>query len=87
MPRDAEEEKYFMEGNADELQRLTCQHEVIKAHVGKLILAPLDLSKPGLRILDSATADGMWASASICTMHDVGIMKGFAHWYTRPLAA
>ncbi|KAF2446669.1 putative methyltransferase SirN-like protein [Karstenula rhodostoma CBS 690.94] len=61
MSRDAEEEeKYFMEGNADELQRLAYQHEVIKAHVGKFVLVPMDIFTPGLRILDSATADGLW---------------------------
>jgi hypothetical protein len=55
-------EKYFMENNAKEaaeVERLTHQHEVIKDHMGSLILAPVDLSKPGLKILDSATADGI----------------------------
>ncbi|KIM95681.1 hypothetical protein OIDMADRAFT_133618 [Oidiodendron maius Zn] len=28
--------------------------------MGKLVLAPIDLSVSGLRILDSATADGLW---------------------------
>ena len=52
------EEKYFMEQNAAEVERLTYQHEVIKGFMGSLVLAPLDLSSPALHILDSATADG-----------------------------
>jgi hypothetical protein len=55
-----EQDKYFMEGNAVEIQRLAFQHQVIKNYVGKLILAPIDLTRPGLKILDSATADGLW---------------------------
>jgi hypothetical protein len=45
-------------GDAKELKRLTDNHEVIKDAMGGLIWAPVDLSKPGLRILDCATADG-----------------------------
>ncbi|KAF2122851.1 putative methyltransferase SirN-like protein [Lophiotrema nucula] len=55
-----EQEKYFMEGNAAEIQRLSFQHEVLKNHIGALVLAPVEVSKGGLRILDSATADGLW---------------------------
>ncbi|KAF2729061.1 putative methyltransferase SirN-like protein [Polyplosphaeria fusca] len=40
--------------------RLSFQHEVLKQNVGKLVLAPLDLTTPNLRIVDSATADGLW---------------------------
>jgi hypothetical protein len=51
--------KYILEGSPTEAQRLQLQHEIIKDAMGdKLVAAPLDLSKPGLRILDSATADG-----------------------------
>jgi hypothetical protein len=56
-----EDEKYFMEKNATEaaeVERLSYQHEVIKSFMGSLVLAPVDLTIPGLRILDSATADG-----------------------------
>ena len=53
-----EQEKYFMEGNAAEILRLSFQHEVLKEYVGKLVLAPIDLDKPALRVIDSATADG-----------------------------
>ncbi|KAJ8069780.1 hypothetical protein OCU04_000196 [Sclerotinia nivalis] len=42
-------------------QRLINQHNVvINALGGKLVLAPIDLTQPNLRILDSATADGHW---------------------------
>ncbi|KAL2075106.1 hypothetical protein VTL71DRAFT_48 [Oculimacula yallundae] len=43
-----------------EIHRLTIQHEVTKSAFPSLILAPIDLSRPGLKILDSATADGLW---------------------------
>ena len=45
---------------AVELKRLSDNHEVFKEAMGGLPFAPLDLSKPGRRILDSATADGMF---------------------------
>lgn len=48
--------EYILESE-EEMSRLSNQHGVIKAEMGRLILAPIDLSKP-LRILDSATADG-----------------------------
>ncbi|PQE06890.1 methyltransferase protein [Rutstroemia sp. NJR-2017a BVV2] len=42
-------------------QRLLDQHHVvIDALGGKLVLAPINLTQPNLRILDSATADGHW---------------------------
>ncbi|KUJ19283.1 S-adenosyl-L-methionine-dependent methyltransferase [Mollisia scopiformis] len=43
-----------------EIERLTAQHKIMKSCYEKLILAPIDLSKPGLRILDSGCADGLW---------------------------
>ncbi|KAL1604783.1 hypothetical protein SLS60_004323 [Paraconiothyrium brasiliense] len=45
--------------NDEEISRLSNQHDVLKDEMGKLVLAPIDLSTP-LRILDSATADGTW---------------------------
>ena len=47
----------YIRDTQGELERLATQHYVIKDEMDKLILAPVDLSKP-LRILDSATADG-----------------------------
>ncbi|KAF2098086.1 hypothetical protein NA57DRAFT_57252 [Rhizodiscina lignyota] len=44
-----------------ELERLDKTQAVVKAAMNdRLILAPLDLSKPDLCILDSATANGAW---------------------------
>ena len=55
--------RYFLGENPSEVERLSYQHAVIKDHMkGQLVLAPIDLSVPGLQILDSATADGPPAS-------------------------
>lgn len=52
--------KDFIEKNQDETFQLSEQHDVFKASMGgKLVIAPVDFSKPGLRILDCGTADGM----------------------------
>jgi len=54
-----EDSDYILEASPTETQRLRMQHDVIKEALdGHLITAPIDLSLPGLRILDSATADG-----------------------------
>nr|WNS47937.1 FunG [Talaromyces coalescens] len=48
-------------GFQEEIDRLTDNHLVYTdAAGGKLSFAPIDWQKPGLRILDSATADGIW---------------------------
>ncbi|KAM0251444.1 hypothetical protein ACHAQJ_008195 [Trichoderma viride] len=53
------EPKYPDYRHAAEARRLRMQGAlVIDALGGNLVLCPLDLSHPGLRILDSATADG-----------------------------
>lgn len=45
--------------NVPEQVRLEDQHEtVLYAMGGQALYAPVDLSKPGLRILDSACANG-----------------------------
>lgn len=49
--------------NKSEKARLSGQHEVLVDAMGgisKAVVAPLDTSKSGLRILDSGTADGRW---------------------------
>ncbi|KAI0165388.1 hypothetical protein GGR52DRAFT_575479 [Hypoxylon sp. FL1284] len=46
--------------NEAEISRLQNQHDVIKDAMGALVLAPVDLSKSPLKILDSGTADGTW---------------------------
>ena len=47
-------------GTASDASRLRAQHDLVKNALGGLILCPLDLTKPNLRILDSGTADGTW---------------------------
>ncbi|KAK1460035.1 hypothetical protein CMEL01_03034 [Colletotrichum melonis] len=48
-------------GLEEEISRLTDNHRVYTdAAGGKLSFIPIDWKKPGLRVLDSATADGIW---------------------------
>lgn len=55
----ADDADYILPEPDKEVQRLTANDSVfLHAMKGKRILAPIDLSKPGLKILDSATADG-----------------------------
>ncbi|KAI4144645.1 MAG: hypothetical protein LQ340_006570 [Diploschistes diacapsis] len=56
-------EHYFLQESSTEVERLSHQHDVIHAHMGSLILAPMSLSQANLHILDSATADGHWLRA------------------------
>ena len=43
----------------EEISRLTLQHSVVKAAANnRLLFAPIDLTQPGLKIIDSACADG-----------------------------
>jgi hypothetical protein len=69
-----EETGYFLESE-QETNRLANQHNVIKDEMGGLVLAPLDLSTP-LRILDSATADGMYLLL-LDTSYGHGLQKHF----------
>ena len=51
--------KYFGPRSTPEAIRLHAQHDICRSALGgKLIHAPIDLSRPNLRILDSATSDG-----------------------------
>lgn len=62
-PDDDGRPSYFLPVNAAEAERLMSQHLVlIDALDGRILLAPIDIRKPGLRILDSGTADGHWIS-------------------------
>lgn len=45
--------------HSDDLRPLTAQHDAIKDCVGRLVLVPIDFTKPGARVLDSGTGDGM----------------------------
>ncbi|KAI1457512.1 hypothetical protein F4805DRAFT_171909 [Annulohypoxylon moriforme] len=60
MAEDKNENHYFLDGNPEELQRLQLGQDVIKACMGKLVFAPIDFNKEGVRVLDSATADSAW---------------------------
>lgn len=57
----AKEPQYLLPEPEKEIARLTEQDAVI-THLmdGKRILAPIDLARPNLRILDSGTADGLF---------------------------
>ncbi|KAF4626874.1 hypothetical protein G7Y89_g11279 [Cudoniella acicularis] len=59
-PVGSNDNNIIFETGTSETERLALQHEIIKDHMKDLIKAPLDLSKPGLKILDQATADGIW---------------------------
>jgi hypothetical protein len=55
----ASSKKIDLGPDEQELLRVTTQHKILKAgYSNELIQAPINLSKPGLRILDSACADG-----------------------------
>lgn len=58
MAEDRNQTHYFLDGSPKELQRLRIGQDVIQNHVGQLVFAPVKFDKEGLRILDSATADG-----------------------------
>ncbi|KAK8075377.1 hypothetical protein PG997_010040 [Apiospora hydei] len=60
MAEDKNNTHYFLDLSADEDERLKLGQLVILDHMEKAVWAPLDLSVPGLRILDSATASGVW---------------------------
>ncbi|KAI1422002.1 S-adenosyl-L-methionine-dependent methyltransferase [Xylaria sp. FL1777] len=38
----------------------TAQHDAIREAMGGLVVCPIDLGTPGMRILDSGTGDGYW---------------------------
>ena len=47
------------QGHIDEIKRLKDNDEVFKAAMGgAFLIAPVDFSRPGLKVLDSAAADG-----------------------------
>ena len=52
------QDKYPALRTTSEARRLRAQHELCTAAVGGLILAPIDLARPNLRVLDSGAADG-----------------------------
>lgn len=50
--------RYILPHTRDEIERMQNQHEWVKGCAKGLLKAPLDQHKRGLRVLDSATADG-----------------------------
>jgi hypothetical protein len=52
------ENGYLLNYQDQEKSRMQMQHDLIKAYMGKLILAPIPFDQPNLRILDSGTFDG-----------------------------
>ncbi|KAF2179244.1 hypothetical protein K469DRAFT_596756 [Zopfia rhizophila CBS 207.26] len=54
------DDNVIFEAGKSEVERLNMQHEMIRDSMTQLILAPIDMSKPGLRILDQATGGGAW---------------------------
>ena len=57
-PLGANDDNVIFATGQTETDRLRLQHEIMKDCMKDLIKAPIDLSKPGLQILDQATADG-----------------------------
>jgi hypothetical protein len=58
-PSGTNDDNILFEPGQSETARLALQHEIIKYGMKSLIKAPIDLSKPGLKTLDQATADGI----------------------------
>lgn len=53
------EAAHYPFGSKPDIERLQRQHEVMKAAMGgTLVLAPIDLTDPEVRVLDSGTSDG-----------------------------
>ncbi|KAL4949371.1 hypothetical protein BDW69DRAFT_202891 [Aspergillus filifer] len=52
--------RYFLPRNVEEAERMQNQHEWLKAGANGLVLAPVDLNRSSMRVLDAATADGYW---------------------------
>lgn len=51
--------RYFLPRNVEEAERMQNQHEWLKGGADGLVLAPIDLNRSKMRVLDAATADGM----------------------------
>jgi hypothetical protein len=58
MADNKDEKHYLLEKHPEEAERLALAQEVIVDYMGKAVWAPIDLSQPGLKILDSGTAGG-----------------------------
>jgi hypothetical protein len=58
MADDKNNTHYFLDVNPEEAERLELSQVIISDHMERPVWAPMELSKPGLKILDSATASG-----------------------------
>jgi len=74
-PSGVNDDNVIFETGQSEADRLRLQHEIMKHGMKDLVKAPIDLSKPGLQILDQATADGTW-------LKDVSEIATAQHEYT-----
>lgn len=62
-----EDYTYIMPDNQEEIDRLRNQHEWVKGSTGGVLLfAPLEHKGLPLKVLDSATADGMSLHCTDC---------------------
>ncbi|KAJ9610428.1 hypothetical protein H2200_005205 [Cladophialophora chaetospira] len=59
-PQSAKNPHYPGPRDLSESQRLKAQSDLVTAAFGALVLCPVDLAIPSLRILDSGTADGLF---------------------------
>lgn len=69
--------RYFLPRNVEEAERMQNQHEWLKGGADGLVLAPIDLQRRGMRVLDSATADGkpsttLWENVNTKNRKDTG---------------
>lgn len=53
-------ERYPFPHNHSELERLKKQHEWFKLTLGPSVQAPIDFTKPNMKILDSGCSNGLW---------------------------
>ncbi|KAL4863839.1 hypothetical protein BDV12DRAFT_176987 [Aspergillus spectabilis] len=63
------ENGYLLNYQDQEKHRMQMQHDLIKAYMGELILAPISLDQPNLRILDSGTFDGTPSLPHLLSLH------------------
>ena len=74
--------QYFLAADPKEAERLKLNQEVIRDYMkGKLVEADLDLNRPGLRILDSATASGKYMLAVYFAALPISPASAFANHF------
>lgn len=58
MADNKDEKQYLLDKHPEEEERLALAQEVMVDSMGKAVWAPIDLTQPGLKILDSGTGAG-----------------------------